>query len=80
MAASNMAEIKQEFDSSAVRLHLEYLKQNGAADHVKVKWGKGYIWVVKLGGKPYPYKGGLEFNMNLKKKIVSLYIDMSKKV
>ena len=59
--------------------YLDYLLDHGVAPHVKVKWGKSYRWVIKIGGKKYQYKGGDEFNKNLKKKIVSLYIRMDNK-
>ena len=75
-----MAMIKQTFDASglpSMKPYLDYLLENRAAEHVKVRWGKGYRWVIKIGGKNYQYKGGDEINKNLKKKIVSLYISMS---
>ena len=74
-----MTMIKQEFRADglpSLRPYLQYLLDNGAAEHVKVKWGNSYRWVIKIGGKKYPYKGGDEFNNSLKKKIVSLYIEM----
>ena len=59
---------------------LQYLLDAGEAQYpVEVKWGKRYRWVIKIGCKTYPYKGGHEINNNLKKKIVSLYISMSDK-
>ena len=78
-----MALLQQEFDASglpSLRPYLQYLLDNGAAEHVKVKWGKNYRWVIKIGGKKYQYKGGDEFNNSLKKKIVSLYISMDNKI
>jgi len=63
----------------SMKPYLDYLLDNGAAEHVKVKWGKGYRWVVIIGGKKYTYKGGHDINKNLKKKIVPLYISMSDK-
>lgn len=58
---------------------LDYLLENGAAKHEKVKWGKSEHWVIIIGGKKYQYKGGNNINKNLKKKIVPLYISMSSK-
>ena len=64
----------------SMKPYLDYLLENEAAEHVKVRWGKGYRWVVIIGGKKYLYKGGHDINKNLKKKIVQLYISMSSKV
>ena len=36
---------------------LDYLLDNGAAEHDQVKWGKRYRWVINTGGKTYLYKG-----------------------
>ena len=77
-----MTMIKQEFDASglpSLRPYLNYLLDNGVAEHVQVKWGRGYRWVIKIGGNTYSYKGGHEINKNLKKKIVSLYIERENK-
>lgn len=74
--------LQQEFTKDglpSMRPYLKYLLDRGYADQVKVKWGKGYRNVIIIGGKKYLYKGGDEFNKNLKKKIVSLYINMSDK-
>ena len=67
--------IQQEFRADglpSLRPYLQYILGNGAAERVQVKWGNGYRWAIKTGGKKYLYKGGDEFNKNLKKKIVSL--------
>ncbi|MCR9066870.1 MAG: hypothetical protein NXI00_23060 [Cytophagales bacterium] len=66
--------LQQEFDASglpSLRPYLNYLIDRGQAEHVQVKWGTGYRWVIKIGGKTYPYKGGHEINNSLKKKNVS---------
>ena len=63
----------------SLKPYLNYLLDNGAAEQVNVKWGKGHRNVIIIGGKKYQYKGGDEFNKNLKKKITSLYISMSEK-
>ena len=71
--------LQQEFDAwglPSLRPYLNYLIDNGVAEHKLVKWGKGQRWVVIIGGKKYQYKGGHEFNKSLKNKIVSLYISM----
>ncbi len=73
---------QQEFTKDglpSMRPYLKYLLDRGYADQVNVKWGKGNRDVIIIGGKKYPYKGGDEFNKNLKKKITSLYISMSEK-
>ena len=57
--------------------YLDYLLENGAAKHEKVKWGKSYRKIIFIGGKRYQYKGGDNFNKNLNNKFVSLYISMS---
>ena len=47
----------QEFDASgipSVRPSINYLLENGAAEHVKVKWGKGERYVIMIEGKKYP--------------------------
>ena len=70
----------QEFDAwglPSLRPYLNYLIDNGAAEHKLVQWGKGQRWAVIIGGKKYQYKGGHEFNKSLKNKIVSLYIGMA---
>ena len=54
MAASNMAEIQQEFNASGIqplRPYLHILLANAVAEHVQVKWGKSDRWVLKIGGK-----------------------------
>ena len=76
-----MTMIQQEFRADglpSVRPYLQYLLDNGLAEHVQVKWGKSYMWAIKIGGKTYPYKGGHEINKNFTKKNVSLYISMDK--
>ena len=60
----------------SLRPLLNYLIDNGVAEHKLVKWGKGQRWVVIIGGKKYQYKGGHIFNKSLKNKIVPLYISM----
>ena len=80
MAASNVTILPQEFDASGIpslRPYLNYFLENGAAQHVKVKWGKSERYVIIIGGKKFQYEGGHDVNKNLKKKIVSLYISMS---
>ena len=54
----------------SVKPYLDYLLENGAANHEKVKWGKSERWVIVIGGKKYQYKGGDNINKNLKIKIV----------
>ena len=74
--------LQQEFTKyglPSLKPYLKYLLDNGAAEQVNVKWGKGHRNVIIIGGKKYQYKGGDEFNKNLKKKITSLYISMSNK-
>ena len=81
MTASNMATIKQEFDSSGIpsmKPYLDYLLEKRAAKHVTIRWGQSYRKVIFIGGKRYQYKGGHDINKNLKNKIVPLYISMSK--
>ena len=71
-----MTNILQEFDASGIpslRPYLNYLLENGAAEHVKVKWGKGERYVIIIEGKKYPWKGGHDINKHLGKKIVSIY-------
>ena len=44
----------QEFDASGIpslRPYSNYLLQHGAAEHVKVKWGKGERYVIIVEGK-----------------------------
>ncbi len=60
----------------SLKPYLDYLLDIGAVEHVQVKWGKSYRWVIKIGGKKYLYRGGHEINNSLKKKIVSLYTSM----
>ena len=82
MAASNMAMIKQEFNSSGLpsaKPYLYYLLEKEAAKHVTIRWGQSYRKVIFIGGKRYQYKGGDNINRNLKNKIVPLYISMSSK-
>ena len=77
MAASNMTMIHQEYTKDghpSMRPYLNYLLDNEAAKHVKVKWGKGERWVILIGGKRYQYKSGQDINTILKKTITSLYI------
>ena len=66
-ATSNMIDPPQEFDASgipSVRPYLNYLLENGAAEHVKVKWGNGERYVTMIEGKKYTYKGGHDINKN----------------
>ena len=77
-----MTIIHQEFTKDgapSMRPYLQYLLDTGAAEHVKVKWGKGHRNVIIIHGKKYQYKGGHDINNNLKKIITSLYINMSDK-
>jgi len=74
--------LQQEFTKDglpSMRPYLKYLLDRGYAEQVNVKWGKGHRNVIIIGGKKYLYKGGNEFNNNLKKRITSLYITMSDK-
>ena len=74
--------LQQEFTKDglpSLKPYLKYLLDRGHAEQVNVKWGKGHRNVIIIGGKKYLYKGGDEFNKNLKKKITSLYISMSDK-
>ena len=67
-----MTMIQQEFRADGLpssRPYLQYILDHGAAEHVKVKWGKSYRWVIKIGGKKYSYKGGHEIKKNLKRKL-----------
>ena len=83
MAASNMTLLQQEFTKDgaiSMRPYLQYLLDNGAAEHLKVKWGKGERYVILIGGKKYQYKGGHNINKNLKNNITSLYISMSSNI
>ena len=60
-ATSDMIDPPQEFDASgipSVRPYLTYLLENGAAEHVKVKWGNGERYVITVDGKKYQYSGG----------------------
>ena len=71
----------QESDASGIpplRPYLHYLLENGAADHVKVKWGKGGPYVITMEGKKYPYKGGHDINKNLGGKMVNTYLMSNK--
>ena len=48
------AMLQQEFDAwglPSLRPYLNYLIDNGVAEHKLVKWGKGQRWVVIIGGK-----------------------------
>ena len=77
-----MTMIQQEFRADglpSLRPYLKYLLDNGLAEHVQVKWGKSYRWVMKIGGKTYAYKGGHEINNYLRKKIVSIFLEMENK-
>ena len=82
VAASNMTILPQEFDASGIPSLLSCLNsllENGAAQHVKVKWGKSERYVINIDGKRYAYKGGHDNNKNLGKKIRALHISMSDK-
>ena len=71
--------LRQEFTKDglpSMRPYLQYLLDRDIVKHDKIKWGKTERQVIITGGKKYQYKGGDEINKNLKKKIVSLYIDM----
>ena len=51
---SNMTMLQQEFDAwglPSLRPYLNYLIDNGVAEHKLVKWGKSQRWVVIIGGK-----------------------------
>ena len=51
VAASNMTSLPQEFDDSekpSLLTRLNYLLENGAAQHIKVKWGKGERYVIMI--------------------------------
>ena len=77
-----MIDPPQEFDASgisSVRPYFHYLLENGAAEHVKVKWGKSERYVIIIGNKKYQFKGGHDTNKNLGKKIIALYISVSDK-
>ena len=50
-----MTMIQQEFRADglpSLRPYLQYLLDNGLAEHVKVKWGKSERWVIKIAVKP----------------------------
>ena len=62
----------QEFDASGIpslRPYLNYLLENGAAEHLKANWVKGERYVIIIEGKKYPYKDGHDINKNLGKEI-----------
>ena len=63
----------------SVKNCLNYLLENGHAEHVNVKWGNGHRNVIIIEGKKYQYKGGDAFNKNLENTISALYISMSNK-
>ena len=70
VAASNMTDPPQEFDASGIpslRPYLNYLLENGAAEQVKVKWGKSERDVIMIDGQKYQYSGGHNINKNLGK-------------
>ena len=69
--------IKQE--DASVKSYLNYVLEDGHAEHVNVKWGTGHRNVIIIEGKKYQYKGGDAFNKNLENKISALYISMSYK-
>ena len=76
VAASNMTSLPQELDDSgnpSLLSRLNYLLENGAAEHVKVKWGKSERYVIMIKGKKYQYKGGNN-NKTLKIKIQDIDI------
>ena len=65
-----MDDPRQEFDASGIpssRPYLNYLLEHGAAEHVKVKWGKGERYVIIIDGKKYSYSGGHNISKNLEK-------------
>ena len=77
-----MTSLPQELDDSgntSLLSCLNYSLENGAAHHVKVKWGKSERYVIVIEGKQYQYSGGHNINKNLGKKIKALYISMSDK-
>ena len=54
VAASNMTSVPQEFDASGIpslQPNLDSFLETGAAEHVKVKWGKSERYVIIIGGK-----------------------------
>ena len=72
--------LQQEFDAwglPSLRPYLNYLIDNGVAEHKLVKWGKGQRWAVIIGGKKYQYSGGCAMSKQMKNKIVSIYIGMT---
>ena len=65
MTACDTTSLPQEFDASGIpslRPYLSYLLENGAAEYVKVKWGKSERYVIMIGGEKYQYKGGHNIN------------------
>ena len=70
-----MTNLPQEFDASGIpslRPYLSYFLENGAAERVKLKWGKSERYVMFIEGNKYPYKGGHDINKHLGKKIIAL--------
>ena len=77
-----MTILSQEFDASgipALRPYLNSLLETGAAEHVKVKWGKSERYVIIIGGKRYQYKAGRDINKNIGNKIIAKNISISDK-
>ena len=77
-----MTSLPQELDGSgnlSLPSCLNYVLENGAAQHVKGKWGKSERYVVIIKVKKYVYTGGNTFNKTLENRIKALCISMSKK-
>ena len=77
VAASNMTDPPQEFDASGIpslRPYLNSLIENGLAEEIKVKGGKGERYVIMIEGKKYQYKGGHDINKHLGRMILAIYI------
>ena len=57
--------LPQEFDAAGIpslRPCSNSLLENGAAEHVKARWGKGERYVIIIEGKTFQYKGGGDIN------------------
>ena len=64
---------QQEFTKDglpSLEPYLNYLLNNGAAEQVNVKWGKGHRNVTIIGGKKYQYKGVMSVIRTWKRKIL----------
>ena len=68
-----MTILPQEFDASGIpslRPYLNSLLKKWLAEQVKVKWGKSERYVIIIGGKTYPYKGGTILTKTSERKLL----------